>query len=427
VSLTSRAQVGPSSETSVPPVASDSALTPAAALVLFGFEFSLDTASIDALEAVARSVTRTQVREWFSGLPGTDEVALLSTCHRVELVVLARFPEDRDRWQGLLPGAEESWKLREGREVVRHLFRVAAGRESLAVGEAEVRQQVRAAGSSVESRHPRPVLRELFRRAAEAAEEVGSSVVPARSIASVATSRMLDLIADPLPRVLVVGSGIVGRQVTECLASSARVTLVFHQNPPEEEFLRAQGARAVPFDRLWGELATSDAVITAAKLGNRGLKASDLPRDRPLVLLDLGMPRNIDPDVRTLSNVRLVDLEELHASPGSRSLDDAHDLRVEDLAARFCGRLDRLLLEPWVDAFRRAAEEVRRSELAQAGSFLGNLDSDQEAAVERLTQRLVNRLLAAPTEWIRSLPPGPEGDLLRRLAFELLRPHIADP
>jgi len=398
-----------------------------ARLRLYGFEFSLDTASIDDLESVAKVVTRAQVRAWFARSAGTEEVALLSTCHRVELFALARYPEEHDLWRSLLPGAESSWRLREGRDVVHHLFRVAAGRESLAVGEVEVREQVRSAGSAIASRHPRPVLREVFEGALVAADEVAPSAGPSRSIASIAASRVIDLVGASAPRVLIVGSGIVGRQVAECLSSTSRVTLVFHQKPPDEPFLRVHDARAVSLDRLAEELASADVVVTAAKFGNHGLKASDLPRDRPLVLVDLGMPRNIDPEVRALSNVRLVDLEELHSIRGCLVPENAPAARVEELAGRLSDRLETLMLEPWIDAVRRSAEDLRRSELTQAGPFLGELDPTQRAAIERLTQRLVNRLLAAPTEWIRSLPPGPEGELQRRLAVALLRPRSPDP
>ncbi len=399
----------------------------AVSLSLLGWEFSLDTAPLDALEVVARSVSRAQLSDWFARVPGTEEVALLSTCHRVELVVLARSPEEAARWRDVLPGDRASWRRREGREVVHHLFRVAAGRESLALGEAEVRQQVRGAASSVLSRHPRPVLRELFEGAASAAHQVAPSVPASSSIAAIAAARLLALLGRAHPRVLVVGSGTIGRQVAEALAPFARVTVVFHQRPPDASFLRATGARALRLERLSEEIAVSDAVITAAKFGNHGLRAADLPRDRPLVLVDLGVPRNIDPGVRELGNVRLVDLEELHDLSGVGLGADGRDDRVEELAGRFSDRLDRLLLEPWVDAVRRAAEEVRRSELASARPFLGRLEPDQEVAVERLTRRLVARLLLPPTERIRSLPPGPRGDRQRQFAVELLRPPPAEP
>jgi glutamyl-tRNA reductase len=419
--------VGPLSELPSPMRSMEPKESVPVPLSLFGLEYSLDTASLDDLETVSRSVTRDRVADWFGIFPGTEEVALLSTCHRVELVLLTRFPDERDRWQDVLPGRRSSWNVREGRGVVHHLFRVAAGRESLALGEAEVREQVRAASNTIESRHPRPVLRELFTGAARGADAVCPSVPPSCSIASIAAARLLELVGRPCPRVLVVGSGVVGRQVTESLRASARVTIVFHRRPPEDAFLRATGARAARLDGLAGEIAASDAIVTAAKFGNHGLRASDLPRDRRLVLVDLGVPRNIDPHVRSLPNARLVDLEELHTLSEKFLPVDGNDARVEELADRFSERLGPLLLEPWIDSFRRAAEEVRRSEVANARPFLGALDAQQEAAVERLTRRLIARLLLPPTERIRSLPPGPEGDFQRRFAVHLLNPPSADP
>jgi glutamyl-tRNA reductase len=224
----------------------------------------------------------------------------------------------------------------------------------------------------------------------------------------------------------VIGSGTIGRQVTEHLAPFARVTVVYHHRPPDEAFLAMTGAHAVPLERMAPELATSDAVVTAAKFGDRGLRSTDVPRDRPIVMVDLGVPRNIDPDVRSLANVRLIDLAELRALRSHSALEEDDDLRVAEFAERFADRIDRLLLEPWVDAIRRYAEELRRAEVERARPFLGELDPRQEQAVERLTLCLVARLLLAPTERIRSLPPGPEGDLPRRLAVALLQPPASD-
>ncbi|HXW67545.1 MAG TPA: hypothetical protein VEL82_06705 [Thermoplasmata archaeon] len=391
-------------------------------IAIGGFELSLDTAPIDLLESVARSMTAQRLDDWFSSVPGTDELAILSTCHRVEIVVLARFPDTLERWLEVLPGPRERWRRSEGRATVRHLFRVAAGRESLALGEAEARRQVRTAGFGVRSRHPRPVLRELFQAAARAADDAHPSVPSSRSIAAIAVQRLLALVPGEAPRVLVIGSGTVGRQVAEGLGDRARVTLVYHVRPPEPEFLARTGAGAVPLAALGEALGECDAIVTAAKFGDHGLGAADLPPDRRLVVVDLGMPRNIDPAVRGRSNVRLVDLEELRAfAEGPRAL-EAPDPRIDELAEHYGDRLDRLLLEPWIDAFRRATEEVRRGELDRARAYLGVLAPGQEAAIDRLTRRLVTRLLEAPTERLRAIPAGPEGDRQRRLALEFLRP-----
>ncbi len=427
MSATSLPRIGPVEEPSAEGASAPSSPPGATAFQLFGLEFSLDTSSLDALERVARSVTRQRLRGWFDLLRGTEEVALLTTCHRVELVLLLRSAEEFQRWREVLPGPADSWRPRVGRALVHHLFRVAAGRESLARGEGEVRRQVRAAARRVESRHPRRVLRELFARASNAADELSPSVPTSRSIAAVASEQLLRRVGCPSPRVLVIGSGTVGRQVTESLASRARVTVLFHRNPPDDGFLRTTGARAERLERLSEELAHTDAAVTAAKFGDRGLRAADLPRGHPLLLIDLGMPRNIDPDVRELPNVRLVDLEALHRHEPPPEARDGTDPRLERLAEDCSERLERLLLEPWIGELRRAAEELRRSELTRARPFLGTLDRNQELAVERLTQHLVAQLLLTPTERLRAAPPGPEGDLLRRWALELLRPLPRGP
>ena len=394
-------------------------------LALFGLEFSLATATLDELERVTRAVTPAQVEGWFRAFQGTEEIAVLTTCHRVELVVLLRSPAVLAVWQAALPGDPRCWTVREGDEAVHHLFRVAAGRESLAVGEGEARRQVRAAGQHAWSRHPRPVVRGLLVEAADAAGD--AAVTVPTSIASAAAERLITLLEGRPSRIVIIGSGVVGRQVAERLSTRGELVIVFHHRRPDPEFLRNTGARAVPLEQLSAELGSADVVITAAKFGGIGLSASELPRDRPLLLVDLGVPRNIDPGIRSDPLVRLMDLQDLYRMSHRPPTVDRSDLIVEERARVCAGRVNRLLLRPWVDALRRAAEQVRRAELRTAHRYLGQLDAAQERAVDRLTQRLVERLLAAPTDRIRGLPTGPEGDLRRRIALELLRPTPSGP
>lgn len=401
------------------------ALTPGG-LALAELECSLATASLDRLEEVERTVDLTWVAERFRAIEGTLEVGLLRTCCRCDIVLVGRSAEVVARWTSALPGDPRVWRTRIGREAARHLFRVTGGLESLAPGEKEVRGQVVSAGQSVCSRHRRRLLRDLFRDAVAAAEKAAPYVPPARSIAALAATRVLELCGQPFPRVVVVGAGAVGRQVTELLGASARVSVVYRQNPPDERLLRSSGARAVRADRLGAEVALADAVVTAAKSGDRCLGPADLPRGRPLVLVDLGVPRNIDPAVRALPKVHLVDLQDLR-SLSPREPEAEIERRLEADADRAFARWASYALESWVAETRREAERVRQSELAVARSFLGSLTDRQEVAIDRLTRRLVDRLLRAPMERMRALPPGEEGDRLRRLAVELLRPDPADP
>ena len=392
---------------------------------LVSFECSLGTASLDELDRLHRTLDDRWVEERFRRSPGTEEVTRLATCHRLELYLVVQSETEALRWRTELPGDPTTWRARSEREVVRHLFRVASGRGSLALGEREIRFQVRAAGHTTRSRDPRPVLRELFEEAADAADELIPSVPPERSIASIAVARLLELVPLSNPRTLVIGAGTVGRQVAEQVAPGARVTIAYRHRAPDAEFLDRTGARAVPFDALRTELVNADVVVTATKSGGGFLGPSDLLPGHPVLLVDLGVPRNIDPAVRDLPFVRLVDLEELRAISGNDP-GPPEDPQLMILADRSADQWESCALEPWVDELRRRAEELRRAEVELARSFLGPLRPDQEVAVERLTRRIVARLLNGSTEKLRTLPPGPEADRLRRFALELLRPADLD-
>ncbi len=418
-SLTARNVQG---ETPPEPALDPSDVPASRPLTLVGLELSLETAGLNALDQAQRAFGPPEFAEMFRSLAGTEEAAVLRTCHRLELLLVLRSPEGRGTWLRALPGRSSSWRVREGREVVRHLFRVTSGRESIAWGEREVRDQVREARGTVLSRHPRPILRGLFQQAIEAAPDATDPARPEPSIASLAVVRLLSLVRPPSARVLVVGGGTVGRQVVRLLAPHIQVVLGYRNRPPDPEFLRQTGCRAVGLDGLRGELTSSDAVVTAAKAGSWFLRPTDLPSDREFVVVDLGVPRNVDPSVRANPRVTLVDLEDLRAKNPPPSEEPRAQIDLERRADCAYEEAELRLLEPAVNALRRAAESARALEVARARPFLGDLRPDQEEALERLTRNVVDRILRAPTQRLRGLPSGPEGERLRRLALELLRP-----
>ncbi len=388
-------------------------------LVLAGFECSLATVPLDRLERTARDVGDRWLTEGYEGIEGTREVTVLGTCCRRELWLVANGPEAAERWRSRLPGAAPEWRARYGQEAVRHLFRVAGGCESIVFGEKEVRSQVRVAARQTLSRHQRRVLKDLFEEAVGAAEAAAPAVPVSRSISALAAERLLEACVPGRPRVVIVGAGVVGRQVVERLGPRARISLVYRERAPDESFLRAHEARAIPTEALRDELREADAVVTAVKSGARSVGPDDLPADRPIVVVDLGIPRNVDPIARTLPNVRLIDLDDLRGS-GRPPDAPATEASLRSRADAAFGRLERLAVEPGIARARRHAESLRSAELATARRFLGQLTPEQERAVERLTRRLVEQLLRGPTERLRQIPPGPEGDRFRRFALELL-------
>lgn len=420
--MASAPSVQHSGDRSVGPTATDRpSRTVAAAPLLVGFESSLSTVPLDRLERTAREMGDPWLGDGYDRIEGTQEVALLATCCRRELWLLAQDPDAAAKWRARLPGPGRGWRARYGREAIQHLFRVAGGCESLAFGEKEVRAQVRASARHVLSRHRLRVLKDLFEGAVSAAERAAPVVPESRSIAAIAVDRLLELCEPSAPKVVVIGGGAVGRQVLQRLASRARVTLVYRDRRPDDGFLRLYGVRAVRAEKLRQEAATADAVVTAIKSGVRCLAPDDLPGGRALVVVDLGVPRNVDPRVRGLPNVRLLDLDDLRtATPPAGVTELGMTLLAEADAAY--ERFERLAVEPWIASARRGAEAARAAELSAARPFLGPLSRDQEVAVDRLTRRLVERLLRSPTDRIRQIPAGPEGDRLRRFAVELLQP-----
>lgn len=383
-------------------------------------ESSLATTDLDGLEALHAALSPPRWSEVFQGTPSIGELAVLRTCHRLEAYCWADEPVELLSRLGAAAGDASRWRSITDEGAVHHLFRVASGLESTAVGEQEVRGQVRAAAAHVLSRTPRPVLRPLFLRSVEAAEAAAPKVPANRSIAAIAAARVIDEVPQPFPRVVVVGTGVVGRTVAEQLAPYGRVTIVYRSRSPEAEYLRSIDARAVPWANLEEELEWADVAVTAVKTGGRIIDAGSVRhRSRPLLIVDLGLPRNVDPSVRHQPGIRLVDLEGLRAGAKPATLDGI-EATVARLAREVFAEVDAAGYEPWVDAFRRAGEETRVRLVEEARASLGSLEPHQRAAIDRLTVRLVASLLDNPTRRLREIPPGPAGSERRRWAAELL-------
>jgi glutamyl-tRNA reductase len=402
----------------------------ARSLTLFVLGFELLDGSLDDLERVGRDVTDERLARIFSTSPDLAELLALRTCQRVELYGVATRELAPERLRARLPSPER-WTVREEEAAVAHLLRVAAGLESVAVGEKEVRAQIDQASRSVRSRHPRAVLKRLFARARTTADTCTPEPSPARSIAALAASKVLEMCGDPFPRVLVVGAGTVGRQVAEHLAPRARITLVYRHHPPESTFLRDFGLRAVPARQLAEEIALCDAIVTAAKTAGRLLRPADFDRPgargRPRLVIDLGVPRNVDPAAGRVPGVQLVDLSGLGSSPRSRAGIDPLAERLDREVRPVYREFLREALEPWVTGLFQRGEAVRQRELGAARPHLGDLNPEQLRAVDLLTLRITRQLLLPAARQLRAVEGGPHADRLRRTALELFSPDPPPP
>ena len=384
------------------------------------------------------------------------EAVVVSTCNRVEVyTAISRFhgaAGDVRRFLADLAGlalgelADHLYDYYEER-AVQHLFTVACGVDSMVVGEAQILGQVREAfGAAQAERSVGPVLSALFTRAIKvgrrARNETGIGAGMASTVTvglRVAAGQLGDLAGR---RVLLVGAGglarLAGRAVRE---AGAGELVVANRTPATGAALaRELGGRAVPLERVAGELAAADLVVaatagttptvTAAAVAGARRAASASPG--PLVVLDLGVPRDVEPEVRELPGVVLADLDALRAvletDDGPRQeVERVRSLIAQETAA-FMGGQREARLAPTIRALRTRAEQVRQQELARASTRLAGLDERQRAAVEAVTRGLVNKLLHDPMVRGKALAARPDGDLYVAALRELyaLDPHPGD-
>jgi glutamyl-tRNA reductase len=383
------------------------------------------------------------------------EAVVVSTCNRVEIyVAISRFhgaAADVRRFladfHGLSLGefTDHLYDYYEER-AVQHLFAVATGVDSMVVGEAQILGQVREAFAAAQAeRSAGPVLSALFARAIKVGRRARSETGIGAGLASTVTvglrvaAGQLDGLAGR--RVLLVGAGGLARLAGRALREAGAGELVVANRTMSTgaALARTLGGRAVALDSIAGELAAADLVV-AATAGTTPTVTADtvagaLARRQgrgPLVVLDLGVPRDVEPGARELPGVVLADLDALRAvletdEEPRREVERVRALIGQETAA-FMGGQREARLAPTIRALRARAEQVRQRELAKASTRLAGLDAQQQAAVEAVTRGLVNKLLHDPMVRGKSLAARPDGDLYVAALRELygLDPQAGD-
>ncbi len=301
---------------------------------------------------------------------------------------------------------------------VSHLYSVAAGLDSMVLGESEILGQVRAAFSAaVAAGADDAVLSRLFHtairvgRRARAETGIGHHAL---SLSSIAAEQARALHPDvQRATVLVVGAGDAGRLAAEALVErGVGEVLVANRTARRGELLAEDlGGRAVPFERLVDALSESDVVIAASgsrdHVVSRAQLAEAMARrnGRPLVAIDIGLPRDFEPAVRELPGVTYRDLDDLQAIAAEhfRAREDEVgrvSAIVEQETARFVSWWEQLRVVPTISALTERAELLRRAEMAKSAGRL-NLSEEQAAQLEAMTRALVKQILHDPIATLR--------------------------
>ncbi len=373
------------------------------------------TCPIDVRESLASRVTYRRFGAARRSPRPFMDLVLLSTCNRAEAYAATSSLETAKsalhRAFGLPPGSQFLYEL-EGTEAAVHLLRVAAGLDSIAVGESQIAEQVRqAVGHRPRAWRTGP-LADLFARAARNAPRLRrlAGMDGRAASASDAAVRYVRDVVPPHARVTLLGSGKMARLAAEALPEDARITVVNRDYQKAVVIAQRLGGHAARGSELHKVLREADALIAATSSKQRILGVPDLAkifavRSRPLWIIDLGMPRNVDPSAAGLKGLRIVTLDDLAPWAGLPP-DPAARARVESViraeAEAFLESL-RPRDADRVAALRIAAEHVRRSEVRHALARIPHATEDEREIVEKMSSRLVNRLLHGPTELVRRL------------------------
>jgi glutamyl-tRNA reductase len=388
-------------------------------------------APLDVRERLAfRSVEVLPALERLRERGGAREGVLLSTCNRTELY-LVEGAEDAvtEGWRVLSErlGAEASGYgyVRRDREAAAHLFRVASGMDSLIVGEAQIHGQVRDAW---ETSRPAAgvVLNRLFQSALLTAGRVRSETTLGHGALSVSSAavQLSKKIFGSLAgrRAMVLGAGEMAELALASLQQEGvRAAVVANRTFERATELAAQyGATAVRYDDVWDALADVDLLLcsTAAPrpvVSEARVRAAVERRgDRPLCILDIAMPRDVDPAVAKLDNVFLYDMDDLHTVVSANlerrqnALPEAGAV-ITDEVEKFWQWVAGLAAVPVLTRFRDEMNRVRERELSVALRRLSDLTPEQRATVEHFSHALMNKFLHEPTVRLRAAAANGRG------------------
>jgi glutamyl-tRNA reductase len=348
------------------------------------------------------------------------ELVIVSTCNRLELIIASEPDEPTDEQvHGFLaeardlPVQEFSRCLYRytGEQAIRHVFRVACGLDSMVVGEYQIVNQLKQAyAAASEQGTTGRMLNKLMHHAFAASGRVRSETEIGKrkvSIPSVAVDIARSIFADfARMQVLVIGAGEMSQLVCKHLQALnvKHFTVTSRTNANARALADACAGRAVRYDELDEQLARADIVITAVRCPRPILTAARVQaaqqsrRGRPLYLIDLALPRNIEPEVAGLRQVFVQDIDHL-----GRIVAENEQARMEHIDAcekildeeieQFNGWIAQSRTAPMIAQMYEDAHAVRDAELAWLQRTCPDLDDEQRAAVAQLAERLIGKMM----------------------------------
>ena len=355
-------------------------------------------------------------------LPGIEGASLLSTCNRVEAIVSARTEDVIESivdWLSALGGTDRTsleqhlYVLRYA-DVVKHLFRVASGLDSMIIGEPQIGGQVRSAfHTAVELGTLDPLLQQVFEQTMRVSKKIRTETSIGEHAVSVpyAAVELAKKIFGDLRglQVLLLGAGEMGELTAEHLHKQ-EVKQVFVANRSYQRAVelaeRFQGA-AVQFDKIDEHLAACDIVIASTSAPHFVIepaqvkRALDARRGRTLFLIDLSVPRNINPTISKIDGAYLYNVDDLQSVADSNlELRQQKGKAAEQIVTKEVDAFRKRLIAqdavPTIVELQRRLDEIRIAEVEKCLRKLGPVTAEQREAIEILTTQMVNKILHYP-------------------------------
>lgn len=405
------------------------------------------TAPLEILERMAvADADLTKALHELCGRQHLSESVLLSTCNRIEVYAVAeKFHGGYQDIRSFL--SEQAFLAPEAfsdhlyvhydEAAVAHLFAVAAGLDSAVLGESEILGQVGAAWDDARREGASgPTLNLTFRHALEVGKRVRTETGIGRGVASVSQAAVA-MAADRLGplagrRVLVLGAGDMAAGMTAALSRAGVADVAVANRTPSgaAELAARVGGRAVSLSRLPEHLAEVDVLLTSTgapsiMVGHDELAvALERRGGRPLLVVDIAVPRDVDPTAGELPGVTLLDMDDLRAfvevGVRERRRESALAQRILDEELdRFRALATAREVAPLVAGLHQRAEEIRRGELDRHARVLEDLDAVQRETLEAVTRAVVAKLLHEPTVRLKDAAGNARGDRLAEALRDL--------
>ncbi|SRR6266496_179765 len=373
-----------------------------------------------------------------------NELVIISTCNRIELYATSNnlaFPELEvflsearnipiDEFQPYLYRYQDM-------DVVRHLFEVAAGLDSLVIGEPQILGQVTRALELARGQNTAgSVLNRLFQAAIHAGKRTRTETAISRNPASVSSlaaslsERVVHKISEA--QIVILGAGEMAELAVEALRKrGAQKILVVNRTLERAHALTQRwNAQATTFENLQSALTSADILISSTGAPHTLISSTMVNEamghraDRPLVLIDIAVPRDIDPDVANIPHVKLYDMDSLNAqlehslSERMAEVPQVKNILDEELQS-FGEYLKSLDMLPLIADMHQNAEMIRQTELEKTLRHLPDLTDAERDHIEAMTQALVKKLLHAPTNRLRAEAASPHATEYAAIARRL--------